>query len=101
MGIIALLIYEHRDVPKYTYIYLGRGSRDMTKELSEGVVITQKVPYYTGDWGLSFIFTNFGHRVFGDLTVRAVGQDSGFVYIDRTVSGKEIRNNEYIDFLFP
>ena len=99
--LIALLIYDYHDVPKYSYAYFGKGGRELTKELSKGSLVTQQIPNHAGDEGLSFMFTTFGRRVSGELTVRAVGEKSGFVYIDRTIPGGNIKNNEYVDFFFP
>lgn len=100
VGIIALIVYDYHDVPKYSYTYIGPGGRDMTEELSEGVLITQEIPYYAGDKGLSFIFSTYGHQVSGEVSVQAVGEQSGLVYFERTTPGKEFQNNEFEDFFF-
>lgn len=99
-----LLVLTYRDIrntSKYSYIYLGKGARDKTPELSDGTVITQEIPYTAGSRGISFQFSTNGHKVTGDVSILAVGESSGFVYIDRTISGSEFRNNEFVDFFFP
>lgn len=100
--ILILSAYRNfRNTPKYSFVYLGRGARDMTSELSEGDVITQEIPYSAGSRGISFQFTTYGHKVSGDVSIRAVGEDSGFVFIDRTIPGSEFRNDGFVDFFFP
>ena len=103
--LVIILIFSayrnFRNTSKYSFVYLGKGARDMTPELSEGYLITQEIPYTADSKGLSFQFTTFGHKVSGDVSIKAVGESSGFVYIDRTIPGSEFRNDGFIDFFFP
>ena len=95
---IACFSYKHATDNYYKYV--TKGSRDVTEELSQGVVILQEVPCKVGDIGLSFMFSTYGHKVSGDVTVRGIGQKSGIVYFEQMIPGNEFKNNEYFDFFF-
>ncbi len=99
-GIITIIIC-YSDATRGIYVYLTKGSRDTADEISRGNSILQEVPYHTGDFGYSFLFTTYGHKVSGEVTIHAVGKTSGFTYIDQTVPGKKFKNNEFVDFMLP
>ena len=83
------------------YKYLTQGGRDNCGEITEGVTIVQDLPYENGYLGYSFLISTYGHKVSGELNVRGIGKQTGVVYIDKTIPGSELHNNEFVDFLFP
>ncbi len=83
------------------YKYLTQGGRDNCGEITEGVTIVQDLPYENGYLGYSFLISTYGHKVSGELNVRGIGKQTGVVYIDKTIPGFELHNNEFVDFLFP
>lgn len=83
------------------YEYLTQGGRDNCGEIAEGVTIVQDLPYENGDLGYSFLISTYGHKVSGDLIIRGIGKQTGVVYIDKTIPGAELQNNEFVDFFFP
>ncbi|MBQ6342118.1 MAG: hypothetical protein IJI41_03225 [Anaerolineaceae bacterium] len=96
----ALLIISFRAATRNSYKYITKGPRLDTGEIANGIIVTQEIPCNPEDIGLSFIFTTYGHQVIGDVFVQAAGDTSDFIYFNKTIDGKQFKNNEYIDFMF-
>ena len=96
---IFFFIYFFR-ISKLNYIYLGRGGRETTDEISNGITVRQEIPYYANDEGIAFQFSTFGHKVLGDISISAIGKESGFVYFNQSIPGRQLETNVFIDFFF-
>lgn len=99
--ILIRFFIDFKNTPEFSFEYLGKGPRDKTGELTSGTVFTQEIPYEYGCLGLSFMLSNSGHEISGNVMVRAVGETSGFVYVDQAVDEADYRGSEYVDLYFP
>lgn len=101
-GIILVgFVNDFHHTSKFSFEYLGKGPRDKTEEIVSGVTVTQEIPYTAGCMGISFMISNSGREISGDVMVRATGKTSGFIYVDQIVSEEDYRYSEYVDFYFP
>ena len=99
--VLLFVIYsEYMHFPRYTYKYITGGSREKTKEITKNIELIQELPYSNEVSGVSFIFSTNGHKVIGDISVKAIGKNSGFTYFNQTIDGKNIHNDELIDFFY-
>ena len=93
-------LFDISEAPRTTYNKLTETGKGTVGELVRRFTVEQEIPYHAGDCGLSIRFATYGRRNLGNVRIRIVGEDSGFVYLDRTDPVYAFDDNQYTDFAF-
>ncbi len=97
---IGNFLFDISETPRTARTKMTEAGKGTVGQIVRRVTVEQEIPYHAGDLGISLRFATYGRRNLGNVSVKIVGETSGFVYADITEPVYNLKDNVFMDFLY-